>query len=50
MERIKVEFEGRMFPAMSCWDTYLTNIYDDYMELPPLKDRINHDTIVYKKD
>lgn len=50
MERTKVEFEGRMFPAMSCWDTYLTNIYGDYMELPPLKDRINHDTIVYKKD
>lgn len=49
LTRTMVEFENRKFPAMACWDEYLTNIYGSYMELPPLKDRISHDTVVYTK-
>ena len=50
LSKVIVEFENLKFPAMSCWHEYLTNIYGNYMELPPLKDRINHDTIVYESE
>jgi len=33
--RIKVEFEGELFYAPAGYDTYLTNLYKDYMKLPP---------------
>lgn len=38
----RVVFEGYEFPSMSCWDDYLTNIYGDYMSLPPEEKRHNH--------
>ena len=47
LARTMVEFENQKFPAMACWDKYLTNIYGNYMELPPLNDRVNHDTMIY---
>lgn len=43
-----LEFEGSQFPAPIGWHEYLTNIYGDYMELPPVNQRINHATIVYR--
>lgn len=39
---VDVEFEGKMFKAPGCWDSYLSGIYGDYMTLPPEEKRINH--------
>lgn len=35
-------FEGKEYPAPGCWDRYLTQIFGDYMELPPAEKRIDH--------
>lgn len=43
----EVEFEGHRFPCCSCWDSYLTGIYGDYMKLPPLEKRKAHDVEAY---
>ena len=45
-----VEFEGHIFPAMSCWDSYLTGIYGDYMTPPPPEKRQTHDMVVYVRE
>ncbi len=42
-----VEFESRQFPTFSCWEEYLTNLYGDYMTLPPEDKRKTHDMNVY---
>lgn len=42
-----VEFWGRKFHAPACWDFYLSQIYGDYMQLPPENQRINHDFVAY---
>lgn len=47
---IEVEFEGHKFPAFSCWDSYLTGLYGDYMQLPPVEKRKTHDIEVYWAD
>lgn len=44
----EVEFEGHNFPAVACWDKYLTDIYGDYMQLPPVEKRRTHNMIAYK--
>lgn len=44
---IEVSFEGHQFPAFSCWDSYLTGLYGDYMKLPPVEARKTHDMEVY---
>lgn len=36
-------FEGHTFQTMSCWKSYLTNLYGDYMKLPPIEKRATHD-------
>ncbi|WP_455091007.1 LicD family protein [Parascardovia denticolens] len=41
-DTVEVTFEGERFKAMSCWDSYLTGIYGDYMTLPPVEKRVNH--------
>lgn len=41
-EFIEMEFEGRMFPCMSCWDEFLVALYGDYMQLPPEDQRRTH--------
>lgn len=38
-EVCEVEFEGKKFYATSYWETYLTNKFGDYMQLPPEKKR-----------
>lgn len=43
-----VSFEGHIFQTMSCWDSYLTNSYGDYMTLPPESQRKTHDMIVWR--
>ncbi len=42
LQSVKVPFNGREFNAISCWDSYLTTMYGDYMKLPPENKRINH--------
>lgn len=38
----RVEFEGELFNAPGCWNEYLTNLYGDYMKLPPKEKQIAH--------
>ena len=45
---VDVEFEGHTFKAMSCWDSYLTGIYGDYMQLPPEEKRVYHGIKAYR--
>ena len=48
---VEVEFEGRKFPAMKGYDTYLRGQYGDYMKLPPESQRVpKHDYTAYWKD
>lgn len=47
---VEVEFEGHKFPAFSCWDSYLTGLYGDYMQLPPVEKRKTHNMTVYLKE
>lgn len=44
----EVDFEGRKFPAISCFDAYLSGIYGDYMQLPPEDKRETHEAIVWR--
>lgn len=47
----EVPFEGKMYPAVACYDEYLTGIYGDYMKLPPKEKRKSHHIRVFlKKD
>ena len=42
MKPVKVPFEGRMMNAPSNYDHYLTGLYHDYMQLPPVEKRVMH--------
>lgn len=45
---ILLDFEGYKFSAPGNYDKYLTRIYGStYMELPPEKDRVSHETDAY---
>jgi lipopolysaccharide cholinephosphotransferase len=39
---IQMDFEDRSYPAFAEYDKYLKTKYNDYMTLPPEKDRVNH--------
>ncbi len=39
---VEVEFEGRKFPAPIGFNDYLTNLYGNYMQLPPKDKRETH--------
>ena len=47
---VKVPFEGREYMAPGCWDTYLTQIFGDYMQLPPKEKRVDHKMEVWRLD
>ena len=38
----EVTFEGKRYPAPGCYDRYLTQIFGDYMQLPPEDQRADH--------
>ena len=40
-KRVDVDFEGRKCSAPSNYDTYLTQLYGNYMELPPVEKRVS---------
>lgn len=48
-ERVRLPFEGYEFWAPQEWDKYLTQIYGDYMKLPPEDQRVNHNMEVWLK-
>lgn len=39
---VDMEFEGHMLPVMGCWDQFLSQLYGDYMKLPPVDKRATH--------
>ena len=39
---VKVTFEGKEYNAPADWDKYLTNLYGDYMQLPPKDKQVAH--------
>ena len=39
---LKKEFEGKLFNVPANYDTYLTQAYGNYMELPPESERTSH--------
>ena len=45
-----VEFNGKLFHAPACWETYLKQVFGDYMKLPPEDQRVGHNNIVYYLD
>ena len=42
LDPVMVKFEGIFFPGPSCYDQYLSQLYGDYMKLPPKNKRIQH--------
>lgn len=50
INQIEVEFEGELFYAPEGYDKYLSNLYGDYMKLPPKEKRVtHHDCKIYWK-
>lgn len=45
---IELEFEGHKFKACPHWDHYLTGLYGNYMQLPPVDQRITHGMKVWQ--
>ena len=39
---VNVKFEGKEYPAPIGYKVYLTGLYGDYMQLPPVEKRISH--------
>ena len=42
----KLEFEGEYFSVPTLYEEYLSNLYGNYMELPPIKKRVSHHNYV----
>lgn len=48
-KEIDVQFENYKFVTTADYDRYLTQVYGDYMKLPPMEKRKNHELLVYRK-
>lgn len=42
LEMKKAEFEGETFDIIADYDTFLTGLYGNYMQLPPVKKQVSH--------
>ncbi len=49
-EPVMLDFEGHKFPAFSYYIQFLTNMYGDYMQLPPENKRKSHGIDAYLID
>ena len=49
-ERVEVEFEGKHYKTMPGYDEYLRHLYGDYMQLPPVEERVHHHFAAYWRD
>ena len=47
---VQVEFEGKIYNAMSGWEEYLKATYGDYLQLPPEDQRVTHHFLAYYLD
>ena len=41
MNSVEVDFEGIKVNTFACYDEYLTNLYGDYMKLPPKEEQVS---------
>ena len=48
LEPMEVEFEGHVFCGIRGYDVYLSNLYGEYMQLPPESKRICHGFDAYE--
>lgn len=48
-DTVKVTFENNLFDAPIKYDEYLTNVYGNYMEWPPIEKRVAHQGFVFLK-
>ena len=48
MDNVEVDFENVKVNTFACYHKYLSNLYGDYMKLPPIEKRITHEIKVYK--
>ncbi|MDO4159117.1 MAG: LicD family protein [Prevotellaceae bacterium] len=46
---VDVTFEGKTYKAMAGYHTYMSNLYGDYMKIPPVEQRIQHHFKAYVK-
>ena len=46
----RISFEGHMVSAPNIPDNYLRSLYNNYMEIPAVEDRISHLNILHKND
>lgn len=44
---VNIEFEGKLYKTMVGYKEYLTKTYGDYMTLPPVEKRLQHDFEAY---
>jgi lipopolysaccharide cholinephosphotransferase len=51
-EFVDIQFEGKTFKGLAHYDKYLSNIYGDYMKLPPKEKQVSHHMFeaYYKED
>lgn len=49
-QAIEVDFAGHRLRTFACYESYLRGIYGDYMQLPPVEQRITHSLVAYLKE
>lgn len=47
--QVSLSFEGLTFSCMSCWHEYLSGLYGNYMELPPVNKRVSHGVKAWRR-
>jgi lipopolysaccharide cholinephosphotransferase len=47
---VTMTFENHSFPTYSCWQSYLTKSYGDYMTLPPEDKRPTHNMTAWRRE